>query len=124
MSSSKCLHAHLYSKPYHENKKFKLNYHFIVGKLNYAAQTLQANIIYAVYELARFSANPREKHGVAMMYLCMYIKVLNVTLMLILPVLIFATFLQWILVQPNCIQVGMYSMLDAPSSGLPSYTHW
>ncbi len=73
MSSSKYLHAHIESKPFYECDQFNFNYRSVIGKLNYLAQTSRPDIIFAVHQLARFSADPREDHGVAMMYLGMYL---------------------------------------------------
>ena len=72
MFSSKVLHAYLHSKPYHECRQFKFNYCLVIVKLNYIAQTLQVDIIFTVHKVARFSADPREEHGEAVIYLCIY----------------------------------------------------
>ena len=50
------------------------NYRSIVGKLNYLAQTTRANIMYAVHQIAKYSADPREPHGEAILYLVRYLK--------------------------------------------------
>ena len=72
VSSSKCFHAHLCSKPFYECKYFKFNYCSVIGNLNYMTQTSQADIIQAIHQFARFSEDPREERVVPMMYLCMY----------------------------------------------------
>ncbi len=73
MSSSKYLQAHITSKLFYECDQFNFNYQSVIGKLNYLAQTSRPDIIFAVHQLARFSADPHKDHGVAMMYLCMYL---------------------------------------------------
>ncbi len=67
---NKVLHAHL-DKPH-----FSLNfgYRFVIGKLNYLAQTTKPDIVYATYQLARYSSDPREPHGEAVLYLICYLK--------------------------------------------------
>jgi hypothetical protein len=45
-----------------------------VGKLNYLAQTTRPDIMYAVHQIAKYSTNPREPHGKAIMYLARYLK--------------------------------------------------
>jgi len=45
------------------------NYRSVVGKLNYLAQTSRPDIMYAVHQIAKFSADPREPHGDAILYL-------------------------------------------------------
>jgi hypothetical protein len=67
---SKILHAHL-DKPL-----FSLNFGFrsVIGKLNHLAQTTRPDIIYATHQLAKYSSNPREPHGEAVLYLICYSK--------------------------------------------------
>ena len=50
------------------------NYRSVVGKLNYLAQTSRPDIMYAVHQIAKFSADPREPHGDAILYLTRYLK--------------------------------------------------
>jgi hypothetical protein len=50
------------------------NYRYVVGKLNYLAQTTHHDIMYAVHQIAKFSADPREPHGDAILYLTRYLK--------------------------------------------------
>ncbi len=64
------LHAHL-DKP---EFALNFNYRFLIGKLNYLAQTTQPNIMYAMHQLAKYSSNPREPHGEAALYLTCYLK--------------------------------------------------
>ena len=50
---------------------FDLNFNYpsVIGKLNYLAQTSRPDIMYAVHQIAKFSADPREPHGDAILYL-------------------------------------------------------
>ena len=50
------------------------NYRSIVGKLNYLAQITRPDIAYATHQIARFSADPRQPHGEAILYLVRYLK--------------------------------------------------
>jgi hypothetical protein len=50
------------------------NYRSVVGKLNYLAQTTRSDIMYAVHQIAKYSANPREPHGEAILHLVCYLK--------------------------------------------------
>ena len=50
------------------------NYRSVVGKLNYLAQTTRPDIMYATHQIAKFSADPREPHGDAIIYLVRYLK--------------------------------------------------
>ena len=50
------------------------NYRSIVGKLNYLAQTTQPDIAYATHQIAKYSADPRQPHGDAILYLVRYLK--------------------------------------------------
>ena len=45
------------------------NYQSIVGRLNYLAQTTRGDITYATYQIAKYSSDPRELHGEAILYL-------------------------------------------------------
>ena len=49
------------------------DYRSVIGKLNYLAQTSRPDIMYAVHQIARFSADPREPHGEAILYLARYL---------------------------------------------------
>jgi hypothetical protein len=64
------LHAH------HDAPVFNLNFNYrsVVGKINYLAQTTQPDIMYTVHQIAKYSANPREPHGKAILYLVRYLK--------------------------------------------------
>ena len=50
------------------------NYQSIIGKLNYLAQTTRSDIMYAVHQVAKYSSDPREPHGEAILYLVCYLK--------------------------------------------------
>jgi hypothetical protein len=67
---SKILHTHL-DKPL-----FSLNfgYRSVICKLNYLAQTMRPDIVYANHQLAKYSSDPREPHGEAVLYLIHYLK--------------------------------------------------
>jgi hypothetical protein len=45
-----------------------------VFKLNYLAQTTHPDIMYAMHQIAKYSADPREPHGKAILYLVRYLK--------------------------------------------------
>jgi hypothetical protein len=67
---SKILHAHLDKPPFLLN----FGYRSVIGKLNYLAQTTRPDIVYATHQLAKYSSNPREPHGEAVLYLIRYLK--------------------------------------------------
>jgi len=50
------------------------NYCSAVGKLNYLDQTTRPDILYAVYQVAKYSSNPRLEHGEAIIYIVKYLK--------------------------------------------------
>jgi hypothetical protein len=50
------------------------NYRSEVGKLNYLAQTTRPDIMYATHPIAKYSSDPREPHGEAILYLVRYLK--------------------------------------------------
>jgi hypothetical protein len=50
------------------------NYRSAVGKLNYLAQTTRPNIMYAMHQIAKYSTDPRQSHGEAILYLVRYLK--------------------------------------------------
>ena len=64
------LHAHLDKPPY----ALEMSYRSAIGKLNYVGQTSRPEIMYAVHQLAKYSSNPREPHGEALLYLIRYLK--------------------------------------------------
>ena len=45
-----------------------------MGKLNYLAQTTRPDIMYAVHQIAKYSSDPRQSHGEAILYLIRYLK--------------------------------------------------
>jgi hypothetical protein len=67
---SEILHAHLDKPPVLLN----FGYHSVIGKLNYLAQTTRPDIVYATHQLAKYSSDPREPHGKAVLYLICYLK--------------------------------------------------
>jgi hypothetical protein len=64
------LHTHLDKPPFSLN----FGYRLVIGKLNYLAQTTRPDIVYATHQLAKYSSNPREPHGEAVLYLICYLK--------------------------------------------------
>jgi hypothetical protein len=50
------------------------NYRSTVGKLNYLAQTTKSDIMYATHQIAKYSSDPRQSHGEAILYLVCYLK--------------------------------------------------
>ncbi len=64
------LHAHKDAPSFDLN----FNYRSVVGKLNYLAQTTHPDVMYAVHQIAKFSADPKEPHGDAILYLVQYLK--------------------------------------------------
>jgi hypothetical protein len=50
------------------------NYRSAVGKLNYLAQTTRPDIIYTTHQIAKYSSDPRQSHGEAILYLVCYLK--------------------------------------------------
>ncbi len=50
------------------------NYRSAVGKLNYLAQTTRPDIMYATHQIAKYSSDPGQSHGEAILYLACYLK--------------------------------------------------
>jgi hypothetical protein len=50
------------------------NYWSVVGKLNCLAHTTHPDIIYATHQIAKYSSDPRQLHGEAVLYLICYLK--------------------------------------------------
>jgi hypothetical protein len=67
---SEILHAHLDEPPFSLN----FGYRSVIGTLNYLAQTTRPDIVYATHQLAKYSSDPREPHGEAVLYLTLYLK--------------------------------------------------
>ena len=67
--------AHVVLLAFKDKPKFTLNFDYrsVTGKLNYLAQTSRPDIMYAVHQIARFSSDPREPHGEAILYLVRYL---------------------------------------------------
>ena len=111
------------------------NYRSAVGKLNYFAQTTRPDIMYATHQVAKYSSDPRQSHGEAILYLVCYLKKtrdiglkftpdptkgLNVIVTLIFLDFGTRNLRQWIPVLPSHEVDGLSSMQDAPFPGLPS----
>jgi hypothetical protein len=56
------------------NLDFNYNYRSAVGKLNYLAQTTRPDIMYTTHQIAKYSSDPRQSHGEAILYLVCYLK--------------------------------------------------
>jgi hypothetical protein len=67
---SEALHAHLDKPPFSLN----FGYHSFINMLNYLAQTTRPDIVYATHQLAKYTSDPREPHGEAVLYLICYLK--------------------------------------------------
>jgi hypothetical protein len=50
------------------------NYRSVFGKLNYLAQATRPDIMYAMDQIAKYSSDPRQSHGEAILYLVCYLK--------------------------------------------------
>jgi hypothetical protein len=61
---------------FRDSPKFQgnFNYRSAVGKLNYLGQTTWPDIMYAVHQVAKYSADPRQEHGEAIIYIVKYLK--------------------------------------------------
>ena len=61
---------------FRDSPKFdgNFNYRSVVGKLNYLSQTTRPDIMYAVHQVAKYSADPRVEHGEAIVYIIKYLK--------------------------------------------------
>jgi hypothetical protein len=64
------LHAFKHEPPFN----LDFNYRSAVGKLNCLAQTTRPDIMYATHQIAKYSSDPRQSHGEAMLYLVCYLK--------------------------------------------------
>ncbi len=67
---SMSLHAFKDAPPFNLN----FNYRSIVGKFKYLTQTSRGNIMYTTHQIAKYSSDPREPHGEAILYLVQYLK--------------------------------------------------
>jgi hypothetical protein len=67
--------SHVVLLAFKDKPKFALNFDYrsVTGKLNYLAQTSRPDIMYAVHQIARFSSDPREPHGEAILYQVRYL---------------------------------------------------
>ncbi len=64
------LHAFKDEPPFGLN----FNYRSAVGKLNYLAQTTRPDIMYATHQITKYSLDPRQSHGEAILYFACYLK--------------------------------------------------
>ena len=64
----------LLSHPKTENFDGSFHYRSIIGKLNYLEKSCRPDIAYAVHQCARFSSQPKKKHGEAVRWLVKYLK--------------------------------------------------
>jgi hypothetical protein len=64
------LHAFKDAPPFNLN----FNYCSVVGKLNYLTQTSRGDIMYATHQIAKYSSDPREPRGEAILYLVRCLK--------------------------------------------------
>ena len=67
---SQRLYAFKDEPPFH----LKFNYRSAVGKLNYLAQTTRPDIMYATHQITKYSLDPRQSHGEAILYLVCNLK--------------------------------------------------
>jgi hypothetical protein len=45
----------------------------VIGKLNYLEKSTRPDIAYAVHQCARFAANPKKEHGIAVKHIGRYL---------------------------------------------------
>jgi hypothetical protein len=50
------------------------DYRSAVGKLNYLGQTTRSDIMYATHQVAKYSSDPRQPHGEAILHIVRYLK--------------------------------------------------
>ena len=67
--TSRILHADIDGEPFDNN----FNYQSVIGKLNYRAKSTRADLEYAVHQCARFMANPKRSHGIAVQHIGRYL---------------------------------------------------
>jgi hypothetical protein len=61
---------------FQDSPKFQGNFNnrSAMGKLNYLGQTTRPDIMYAEHQVAKYSADPRQEHGKAIVYIVKYLK--------------------------------------------------
>ncbi len=67
---SEILHAHLDEPPFLLN----FGYRSVISKINYLAQITRPDAVYATHQLPKYSSNPKESHGEAILYLVHHLK--------------------------------------------------
>jgi len=67
---SQRLHAFKDEPPF----ELDFNCRSAVGKLNYLAQITRPDIMYATHQVAKYSSDPQQSHGEAILYLVCYLK--------------------------------------------------
>ncbi|KAL3786278.1 hypothetical protein HJC23_005356 [Cyclotella cryptica] len=67
------LHAYKDS-PRFDECDFNFNYRSVTGKLNYLTQTSCSDLLFATHQVAKYSSDPRKKHGEAIVYIVRYVK--------------------------------------------------
>ena len=67
--------AHIILLSHKDQLKFTLDFDYRsdTGKLNYLAQTSRPDIMYAIHQIAKYSADPRKPHGKTIIYLVRYL---------------------------------------------------
>eukprot|EP00804_Cyclotella_cryptica_P014903 CCRYP_017891-RA/>CCRYP_017891-RA protein AED:0.30 eAED:0.30 QI:0/-1/0/1/-1/0/1/0/244 len=53
---------------------FNFNYRSVTGKLNYLTQTSLSDLLFATHQVAKYSSDPRNEHGEAIVYIVQYLK--------------------------------------------------
>jgi hypothetical protein len=79
------------------------NYRSIIGKLMYVGNNTRSDIAFANHQCARFSADPREPHGMAVKRIVMYLK---------------KTLHQGTIIRPNNKELTLDCYCDADFAGL------
>jgi hypothetical protein len=70
MASSRILTKHTDTQPFDNS----FHYRSAIGKLNYIEKGTRGNIAYATHQCARYSSDPKVKHGQAVRWLVRYLK--------------------------------------------------
>ena len=78
-------------------RKQEWNFRLVIGMLNYLAASIRLDILFAVHQYTRFSANPKLIHGQSGKWIIRYLK---------------GTADKWILLSPNPSE-GVKCFVDA-----------